>query len=96
MGKFNESDINNKNLWAQQWAHGDLLNNTALCINPNACQNVTSVKNIGMSFITMPEITQSGCDVNFTREDALELFDQDLAGDFPAKTFLAAENYFAF
>jgi len=96
LGYFNASDINNKNMWAQQWAKGDLLNNTALCVNPNACQNVTSVMDIGMSFLTQPEITQSGCDVNFTREDGLELFDQDLEGSFPAKTFLAAENYFAF
>jgi hypothetical protein len=49
-----------------------------------------------MSFITMPEITQSGCDVTFTAQDALELFDQNLEGDFPAKTFLNAENYFYF
>jgi hypothetical protein len=49
-----------------------------------------------MSFMTMPEITQSGCDVAFTMEDGLELFDQDLEGTSPAKTLLAAENYFAF
>jgi len=68
LGYFTDvADITNTNLWAQQWAKGDLLNNTALCKMPNECTNVTSVKNIGMDYITMPEITQSGCDVNFTR-----------------------------
>jgi hypothetical protein len=86
-----------KKMWANQWAKGNMLNDTALCIN-FACQPVTSVKNLDMSFMTMPEITQSGCDVNFTMEDGLELFDQDIGTtSIPnQKTFLAAENYFAF
>jgi len=57
---------------------------------------VSSVKNLDMSFITMPEITQSGCDVVFDRADAEILFEQNLEGAYPAATLLAAENYFAF
>jgi hypothetical protein len=75
---MNKTDISAKNMWAFQWATAGMLNNTNLCVNPNNCTAFYSVKSLDMSFMTMPEISQSGCDVAFTMEDGLELFDQDL------------------
>jgi len=57
---------------------------------------MSSVKSLDMSFMAMPEITQSGCDVTFDRFDAEELFEQNLEGAFPSKTLLNAKNYFDF
>jgi hypothetical protein len=37
---MNTTDINAKNMWALQWATAKLLNNTALCVNPDMCQAV--------------------------------------------------------
>lgn len=36
---------------------------------------------IGMNFISQPEITQSGCDATFTYTQALALFNQDLSNN---------------
>jgi len=57
-----------------QWATGSLLNNVSLSFDETTFTPVDSVVDIGMNFITMPEITQSGCDVNFTYTLAEQLF----------------------
>lgn len=59
--------VNNGNLAALQWATGSLLNNANLMIATNTTANsVDSMYDIGMNFMTQPEITRSGCDVAFT------------------------------
>jgi len=52
-----------------QWANGDLLNNEALGFGTVAAGTFTScasAQQIGMNYMTMPEITLSGCDATFT------------------------------
>lgn len=74
-GVFNlTSEITNLNMAAEQWATGSLTNNSALAINATYFNPVSSAKFIGMNFLNQPEITQSGCSVSFTRQDALNLF----------------------
>ena len=59
--------VNNGNLAALQWATGSLLNNVNLMIATNTTANsVDSMFDIGMNFMTQPEITRSGCDATFT------------------------------
>lgn len=80
---------------SHQWAKGNLLNNKDLSINPDAYEPASSARNIGMNFLTQPEITQSGCDVAFTAQEGLELFNQNIT-KYTAKSVLAAKNYFNF
>jgi hypothetical protein len=67
-------NINGNYLAARQWAMGDLLNNANLYSVIADAKSYPSVKFIEMGFITEIEITQSGCDVAFTPEVALFLF----------------------
>jgi hypothetical protein len=56
---------------------------------------MSSARDVGMNFLTQPEVSQSGCDVAFTAQDGLELFDQNITV-YAKKTVLAAPNYFDF
>lgn len=89
------SDITVLNMAARQWAMGDLLNSKDLVMNPNSAEMVSSVRNIGMNFMTMPEITQSGCETTFTPQDFLNLFNQDLETG-AAMTLLNPTNLWTF
>lgn len=95
---FNTSaDVNDANkMFAQQWAKGDLLNKKEFASMPDNFTAVSSVRQLDMGFMTMPEMVYSGCDVDFTVEDAMGLFDQNLEGVNPLKTLLSPQNYFTF
>lgn len=47
-----------------------------------------------MGYITEMEMTQSGCDVAFTPDQALSIFNQDFTAS--PNTFLNPENYYNF
>jgi hypothetical protein len=69
--------LTNGNLSALQWATGTLLNNEKLALNSTNYRKVDSMFDIGMNFMTQPEITRSGCDATFTYETAAILFNQN-------------------
>jgi len=56
---------------------------------------MSSARQVGMNFLTQPEISQSGCDVSFTAQDGLELFNQNIT-KYTKKSVLASPNYFDF
>jgi len=90
--------VNNGNLAALQWATGSLLNDDSLAINTTFYQKVNTMADIGMNFMSQPEITQSGCDATFTYTDAVRIFNQDpdLAKPTAATSLLSPGNYFQF
>lgn len=58
---FNDTDITSTNLAAYQWANGDLLINDTT--NLNLTDYVGSMQNLGMSFVSTPEIAfMFGCE----------------------------------
>jgi len=90
--------LTNGNLSALQWATGTLLNNEKLALNSANYIKVDSMFDIGMNFMTQPEITRSGCDATFTYETAAILFNQNQGDTNPnaAKSILSPTNYFNF
>jgi len=50
---------------------------------------------LGMNFLSQPEITSSGCDANFTLADAKFLLNQDLSGGNP-NSLLSPKNMYTF
>lgn len=63
-----EEDVTAQFMASQQWAAGNLLNDDGLALNPDLTYytNMSSARQVGMNFLTQPEISQSGCDVDFT------------------------------
>jgi len=92
-----EEDVTAQFMAAQQWAAGNLLNNDGFAMNPNltAYTNMSSARQVGMNFLTQPEISQSGCDVDFTAAMGLSLFNQDISTK-DTDSVLSAINYFDF
>jgi len=92
-----EEDVTAQFMASQQWAQGNLLNNDGFAMNPNltAYTNMSSARQVGMNFLTQPEISQSGCDVSFTSEMGMTLFNQNIS-KFATDSVLSAPNYFQF
>lgn len=68
---------------------------TAVCSSD--CVEATpyvSIIELEMGYITEMEMTQSGCDVAFTPDQALSIFNQDFTAS--PNTFLNPENYYNF
>lgn len=87
--------ITPKFMGAQQWAMSNLLNNTAYAINETSYVPLKSAYEVGMNFLLQPEITSAGCDVSFTAEEAMAMFEQDISAG-GVVTFLSPINYFTF
>jgi hypothetical protein len=87
-----EAEITPSNMALLQWAHGNLLNNPDLGFD--TVYAVSSMREIGMNWLTPPEITMSGCGENvFDIATATALF-TPVNDDEDTKTMLSPENVF--
>lgn len=92
-GITSAANITEERMSAIQWARADLLNNPDLGFNKPLMKNMSSVYEVGMNFLTKPEIVFAGCDAPFTPEQAMVLFNQTLAKS-NVQSFMNPANYY--
>jgi hypothetical protein len=87
----NTDEITSSYLALQQWANGDLLNDPALGFD--TVYAVSSMREIGMNWLSPPEISMSGCTTTIPVAVAVELFTPITEAE-DTHTLLSPENVF--
>ena len=91
------SDLTPKNLAMQQWRTATLLNMASLHLDGADATNpplVDSVIDIGMNFMTPPEILNSGCDADivFSQAKATQIWTAEMRADDVLSTLLSPQS----